>query len=162
MSYNKSIVTLGSKCVIHPLAIVGHKGKGKIVLKSNVRVEMNVIIRTCGGIIIIGNGCRIGYFCVIHGAGGITIGDNVLLSPDVHLYAQNHGIRKDKLIAKQGQSKKGITIGDDVWIGAKSVIADGVTIGKGSVVGAGSIVTKDIPEYEIWAGNPAKKIKDRV
>ncbi len=52
-------------------------------------------------------------------------------------------------------------VGNDVWIGINSVIKSGVTIGDGAVVGMGSIVTKSIPPYEIWAGNPAKKIRNR-
>ena len=56
---------------------------------------------------------------------------------------------------------KGIIIGNDVWLGASVIICDGVTIGDGVVVGAGSVVTKSIPDYEIWAGNPARKIGSR-
>lgn len=52
-------------------------------------------------------------------------------------------------------------IGNDVWIGLRVIVKAGVKIGDGAVIGMGSIVTKDIPPYEIWAGNPAKKIKDR-
>jgi acetyltransferase-like isoleucine patch superfamily enzyme len=54
---------------------------------------------------------------------------------------------------------KVITISDDVWIGANSVITAGVTVGKHSVIGAGSVVTKDIPAYAVAAGNPAKVLK---
>ena len=54
-----------------------------------------------------------------------------------------------------------IVVEDDVWIGAAATILSGVTIGKGSIVGAGSVVTRSIPPYEIWAGNPARKISDR-
>ena len=50
---------------------------------------------------------------------------------------------------------------DDVFIGVNVIICNSVTIGKGSIVGAGSVVTKDIPPYQVWAGNPAKFIKDR-
>ena len=53
------------------------------------------------------------------------------------------------------------TIGNDVWIGAKCLVKGGVTIGDGAVIGMGSVVTKDIPPYEIWAGNPAKCIRKR-
>lgn len=53
------------------------------------------------------------------------------------------------------------TIGRDVWIGYGAVISRGVTIGEGAIVGAGSVVTKDIPDYEVWAGVPARKIRDR-
>lgn len=52
-------------------------------------------------------------------------------------------------------------IGSDVWIGANTIIISGVQIGTGSVIGAGSVVTHNVPPYEIWAGNPAKKIRDR-
>ncbi|MBO7272274.1 MAG: acyltransferase [Bacteroidaceae bacterium] len=55
-----------------------------------------------------------------------------------------------------------IRIEDHVFLGAKTIISKPVTIGKGSIVGAGSVVTKDIPPYQIWAGNPARYIKDRV
>jgi acetyltransferase-like isoleucine patch superfamily enzyme len=157
----KTKITTGKKCVVSPDSFLGYKGKGQIILADNVKIEKFCIIRTCGGVIKIGSGCRVGYMCVMHGLGNITIGDNVLLSPEVHIYAQNHGIKKDQLICKQSQPRKGIIIKDDVWIGAKSIILDGVTIGKGAVIGAGSVVTKNVPDYEIWAGNPAKKIKDR-
>ena len=53
-----------------------------------------------------------------------------------------------------------MTILFGAWIASYAIILPGVTIGKNSVVGAGSVVTKDIPDYEVWAGVPAKKIKD--
>ena len=65
-------------------------------------------------------------------------------------------------IKRQGNTEKGIIIGNDVWIGAGVCIVDGVTIGDGSIIGAGSIVTKNIPEMSIYAGNPAKKIRSRL
>lgn len=55
-----------------------------------------------------------------------------------------------------------VTIEEDVFIGINTIICNSVTIGKGAVIGAGSIVTKDIPPYQVWAGNPARYIKDRV
>lgn len=66
-------------------------------------------------------------------------------------------------------SKKGrvfrlgkVTIEEDVFIGVNVIICNSVTIGKGAVIGAGSIVTKDVPPYQVWAGNPARYIKDRA
>ncbi|WP_302291787.1 DapH/DapD/GlmU-related protein [Barnesiella intestinihominis] len=55
-----------------------------------------------------------------------------------------------------------VTIEDDVFIGMNAIICNSVTIGRGAVVGAGAVVTKDIPPYQIWAGNPARHIKDRA
>ena len=69
---------------------------------------------------------------------------------------------KDQFWMDQNQTTEGVVIGDDVWIGANCVILDGVIIGDGVIVGAGSIVTKDIPPYDKWAGNPAKKIGERI
>lgn len=55
-----------------------------------------------------------------------------------------------------------VTIEEDAFIGCNVTICSAVTIGKGAIVGAGSVVTKDIPPYQVWAGNPARYIKDRV
>ena len=94
----------------------------------------------------------------MHGQGGIHIGSNTTISAYTQIYAQNHGIGKSQLIQKQKNNFNGIIIGADVWIGAGVIILDDVTIEDGVVIGAGSVVTKDIPTYEIWAGNPACKM----
>lgn len=114
--------------------------------------------------LIIGDHCYIGEYNNIRAAGGkITIGNNCAISQHVTLICSNHGIEKGKLIQKQRWSTHNnfITIGNDVWIGANSVILPGVTIHDGAVIGAGSIVTKDVPENAVVAGNPAKIIKYR-
>ena len=93
----------------------------------------------------------------------IVIGDNCLISYNVHLRTDMHNyLNKNKLIKFQGHTERDIIIGDDVWIGYGAQIMSGVTIGRGAVVAAGAVVTKDIPPYEVWSGVPAKKIKERV
>lgn len=70
--------------------------------------------------------------------------------------------RRDIPMRLQGDSvSKPVVIGDDVWIGARSIILKGVHIGKGAVIAAGAVVTKDVPEYAIVGGVPAKVIKYR-
>lgn len=156
-------ISKGTKCVIDPDAKIGYSesGKGKIILGNNVIIRHGCVIRSCSGTIKIGNNVVINYYTIMHGLGGITIGDNTLISPGVHMYAQDHGIKRSALIRSQDNISKPINIGSDVWIGAGAIITSGVTIGNGAVIGAGSVVTKNIPEYEIWAGNPAKKIGER-
>jgi maltose O-acetyltransferase len=97
------------------------------------------------------------------GLSPIMVGNNVLIAEGVKIIGGNHSF-KDKTIAinQQGEGKQGaIYIGDDVWIGAGSIILTGVSIGNGSIIGAGSIVTKNINSYTIVAGNPARVIGTR-
>lgn len=92
----------------------------------------------------------------------IVIGDNCLISYNVHMRTDMHNyLNKNELIKLQGHTERDIIIGDDVWIGYGAQIMSGVTIGNGAVVAAGSVVTKDIPDYEVWGGVPSRKIKER-
>lgn len=153
---------MGTNCKLSPQAHIGFgEHGGSLTLGNNVVIKHGCVIRTCTGNLAFGDNVVINYGCIIHGLGGIVIGSNTLLSPNVQIYSQNHGIAKDKLIRDQKQAGKGIKIFRDVWIGAGAIVLDGVTIGTGAIVGAGSVVTKDILAYEIWAGNPAKKIGER-
>ncbi|WP_185806978.1 acyltransferase [Bacillus salinus] len=95
------------------------------------------------------------------GLGKIIIKDNVLLGPNVQIFASNHGISKDILINKQPLSPQDIIIEEDCWIGAGSIVLAGVTIRRGTVVAAGSVVTKSTSPYSIIAGIPAKEISSR-
>ena len=94
----------------------------------------------------------------------ITIGNNVKLGGGVKLYTSdfhslNFEYRRDWTIDKEHRSSAPITLEDDCFIGAGSIILKGVTIGARSIIGAGSVVTKSVPKGEIWAGNPARFIK---
>ena len=112
--------------------------------------------------ITVGENCFFGEYNVIRGQGGVHIGNNVYTGPMVQLVAVNHVYNNpDKPIREQGITAKGITIEDDVWLGANVTVVDGVTIGKGCIIGAGAVVTKDIPPYSIAVGTPAHPVKDR-
>lgn len=109
----------------------------------------------------LGDNSGLGINCKIQGT--VTIGDNVMMGPDVLIYTTNHEFKcKDVPIQQQGyQAEKPVSIGNDVWIGARVIILPGVHIGDGCVIGAGAVVTKDIPAYCVCAGNPAKVVKER-
>lgn len=97
----------------------------------------------------------------------ITVGNNVLIGGNVVIYdtdfhSLSKEIRKNWIEDKQAMECKEVIIGNDVFIGAHSTILKGVKIGDGSIIGAGSVVSKSIPENEIWAGNPAKFIKSAI
>lgn len=110
------------------------------------------------GDVIIGTQSLIGIGNVI--IGPVVIGNNVMLAQNIVISGLNHGYEDvSKPPKEQRVTVKQIKISDNVWIGANSVVTSGVSIGKHSVIGAGSIVTKDIPEYVVAAGNPAKILK---
>lgn len=155
-------LTQGKGCSIDETAYIGFREHGgEIILGNRVRILPQVMLRTCTGVIRIGNSSSVGAFTIMHALGGITIGNNVLISPRVQIFAQNHGIARKQLIATQKQTGEGITIEDDCWIGAGAIICDGVHLAKGTVIGAGSVVTHSTNEYEIWGGIPAKCIGER-
>ena len=110
----------------------------------------------------LGEGSGIGANCSI--PTGVTIGDHVMMGIDILMFTNEH--RHDDLfvpIGLQGRTEVvPIVIGSDVWIGSRSLIMKGTHIGNGAIVAAGSVVTKDIPPYEIWGGNPARFLRSRL
>ena len=97
-------------------------------------------------------------------SGKVTIGDNVMIGPELMCYTTNHQIKRTDIpMIYQGFSEMHpIIIGDDVWIGSRVIIlGGGVKIGNGAVIGAGAVVTHDIPSNAVVGGNPAKVIKMR-
>ncbi|KAF4670209.1 hypothetical protein FOL47_002141 [Perkinsus chesapeaki] len=108
--------------------------------------------------VYIGDGFYANYELAILDGCPVRIGNNVLLGPSVHLYTAEHP-RSVAGRATCVEFSSPITIGDDVWIGGRTVVLPGVTIGSGCIIGAGSVVTKDIPPGMIAAGNPCKPIK---
>lgn len=136
--------------VCHP--IFDHCGK-------NVNIERGANFSMGGGISI-GSGSGLGINCVVHGP--LSIGDNVMMGPDVVILTHTHNINRiDIPMGQQGARIAKVSIGNDVWIGMRSIIMPGVTIGSGAVIGAGAVVTKDVPDYAIVGGVPARIIKFR-
>ncbi len=112
------------------------------------------------GDVEIGRNCSVNAYACL--SGKIRCGDGVRIASLVSIVGFNHGFEDpDTPINDQPHITLGITIGDDVWIGANAVILDGVTIGRGAVIAAGAVVTKDIPELGIAAGVPAKVVRRR-
>lgn len=124
-------------------------------------VNIRPNIKFINGNISIGNNSSIGERSFLQDMAKITIGENVLMGIECMFFTSNHGTLRDELISKQPSVFKEIIIEDDVWIGSRAIILPGVRIKKGAVVGAGAIVTKDVPEYAIVGGSPAKIIKYR-
>lgn len=125
---------------------------------KNVNVEKNATFHRN---IKVGDYSDLGIDCVI--GEKVSIGSHVMMGPGCYIYTSNHCFdRTDIPMMEQGMSvTKPVTIGNDVWIGSRVTILPGVHIGDGVVIGAGAVVTKDIPDYAIAVGVPAKVVKYR-
>ena len=149
----RSTVSIGQNC-----HIVGGLGINRIGrnLASSLSTGEGAVIR-------IGDGVGISNSCLwalerIEIGNHVNIGaDCILLDHDAHSLDPLE--RRDYAIDRQHTATAPIVIGDDVLIGARCIILKGVHIGARSVIGAGSVVTGDIPAGEVWAGNPARKIR---
>lgn len=98
------------------------------------------------------------YNCTIIDVARVTIGDNCQFAPNVSIYTAGHPVHPDSRNSLY-EYGIGVSIGDNVWIGGSTVILPGVHIGSNTVIGAGSVVTKDIPDWVVAAGNPCKVIR---
>jgi acetyltransferase-like isoleucine patch superfamily enzyme len=135
-----SFVKIGARCLIGPFAI----------------------LMTYGGTIHIGNDCSVNPFCVLYGHGGLKIGNGVRIASGAVIIPANHNYSDpDVPIHRQGVSAVGITIEDDVWVGANVTLLDGVRVGTGSIIAAGAVLTCDVEPFTIVGGVPARLIKRR-
>jgi len=117
------------------------------------------------GAITVGEGTWIGQYNNLRAGGGeLRIGANCLISQFCTLVASNHGIRAGQPIQSQPPDprRRGVTLGDDVWLGAGVAVMPGVSIGHGAVIGANSVVTRAVPDGEVWSGAPARQMGTRT
>ena len=126
----------------------------------NINIEKGAYFGD-GSQIEIGDNSGIGVNCRV--CGPVKIGDNVMMGPEVIVLTVSHKYdRLDIPMLEQGHKEpEPVIIGDDVWIGTRAIILPGISVGKGAIIGASAVVTKDVPEYAVVCGNPAKIIKYR-
>jgi len=127
---------------------------------SHVKIQSNVLVGKfddikVGSYVAINENCRLR---------NVTIGDYVLIAPDVYILHSGHGysVVDTPIYLQEETHYEQTIIENNVWIGARCVILPGRRIGEGSIVAAGAVVTKDVPPYSIVGGNPAKLIKSRL
>ena len=111
-----------------------------------------------GSHIKVGKNFFANYNCTIIDVAPVTIGDYCQMAPNVAIYTAGHPIYPTTRNSSW-EYGKAVTIGDNVWLGGNTVVCPGVHIGSNTVIGAGSVVTKDIPDWVIAAGNPCRVIR---
>jgi len=154
---------IGDNVVFGGKTYIRMRKQGKIILKDGVRTGTEVwLVSANEAELSIGNNTILGSYNILNGGHGLDIGAHAIFAAFVYVNTSDHGFRRHDLIQNQGFFGAPVVIGNDVWVGGHVFINKGVTIGNGTIIGAGAIVTKDIPEYSIAVGNPAKVIKKRV
>ena len=137
--------------------------RGRIELGDDSIICRFTVAQSLGGVIRIGKRTAIGDFCNLYGyAGGVDIGDDVMVASGCRIVASAHGTDNLALpMVAQLSTYRGIKIANDVWLGTNAVVLDGVDIGQGAIVGAGAVVTKNVPPFAIVVGVPARVLKYR-
>lgn len=128
----------------------------RLILGDRVYIGGNAYVT---GELEAGADSTINPFAVVRGR--ITLGVAVRIGAYSSLLAFNHGFAPDQPVFTQPHTSRGIVVGDDVWIGSNVTVLDGVGIGAHAVIGAGAVVTKDIPDWGVAVGNPARVVRDR-
>ncbi|BDZ50266.1 hypothetical protein GCM10025867_25070 [Frondihabitans sucicola] len=111
------------------------------------------------GDVTFGDDCTVNVFTVVRGR--VHLGAGVRIGAHTSILGFNHSMDPELPVYRQPVTEKGIVIGDDVWVGSNVVILDGVSVGSHAVVAAGAVVTKDVADWAIVAGNPARVVRDR-
>lgn len=144
----------GERCYVSPLAGLVPKA---VSIGNDCCIAAHAYITEE---VVAGSDCTFNPFSTVRGL--VTLGNGVRIGAHSSILGFNH--RHDDLtrpIHQQGMSHQGIRIGDDVWIGSNAVILDGVHIGSHVIIAAGAVVTRDVPDYAVVAGNPARVLRDR-
>lgn len=95
----------------------------------------------------------------INGCGGVTIGDNTRIGTQSIIITSNHKFGEPDLLVKDAITKLGVNLGENIWLGARVTVLDGVTIPSNSVIGACSLVSKPLDDAGVYVGSPVKKMK---
>jgi len=157
-------IFLGDNNFIDTHAVLDAKGSGsRIHLGDSVLVGNGAVFSCASAEIVVGDDVSIGPHCYVRaGISPVRLGSDLTIGSHTVIISGNPSYKRlDIPMKRQVGSAEGITVGDDVWIGVGVSVVDGVTIGSGSVVGAGAVVIRNVPEYSIVAGVPAKVIGSR-
>ncbi|HEY8928013.1 MAG TPA: acyltransferase [Mucilaginibacter sp.] len=161
-------ITAGKNLILEDNVSLNALSENGIILGDDVSIARDSILFCTGVVAYRGKGITIGHRtgmsarAYLAGQGGITIGTDVIMGPNVQIFSENHLFADLTLtIKEQGVAKQAVSIGNNCWIGAGSTILAGVTIGDGCVVAAGSVVNRSFPANSVIGGIPAKLLKIR-
>lgn len=142
---------------------IRNRENGKIKIENNVTFDANCrLVSANESTLLFQEGSEIGINCIFNCGTNVSIGKDTMLAGFCYVQSSNHGKAKDQTIKSQGHTYGEIIIGDDCWLSSHVTVVAGVRIEKGSIVGANAVVTKDLENFSINVGIPAKKIGSRT
>jgi acetyltransferase-like isoleucine patch superfamily enzyme len=152
-------VVVGEGCFIAPEAQLFAEPGRTLVIGDRSSIAAEAFVH---GPVVLGREVSLNArVSVDGGAAGVRIGDGTRVATGATLYAFDHGLAPQRPVRAQPVTSRGIVVGADVWIGANAGITDGVRVGDHAVVGMGAVVTRDVPDWAIVAGVPARVVGDR-
>jgi acetyltransferase-like isoleucine patch superfamily enzyme len=159
-------IRIGANTVIDDYAVLDAKGEANegITIGENAYLGRSAILSCKEGSIYVGDFCNISANCTLLSETEIRLGKYCFLAGNCYLVAGGNHAFSDltkPIMFQPSHSKGGIRVGDDVWLGAGTIVLDGASIGSRSIVGAGSVVTGPLPEYSFARGARMLKIQDR-
>jgi acetyltransferase-like isoleucine patch superfamily enzyme len=164
---NRGNIVFGKSVTIEKYTIIDGFAKEKIILGDCVKIGAFSNLNSTshfskyGVGLKMGNHSAIGDYTHFGAAGGIEIGNDVIMGSYISFHSENHNFSDTtKLIREQGVTSKGIKLGNNIWVGAKVTFLDGSVVGNNSVVAAGAVVSGIFPDNVVIGGVPAKVIKN--
>ena len=157
-------IRIGDGVVVDDLVVLDAKGSDNagITLGDGVFLGRGTILSCKNGDIVLGDRVNIGFHSEIFSGSKVVVGKDGLFAAYTYLVGGGHAFeRTDLAVIDQPRSSLGITLGDNVWLGAGAKVMDGVRIGTSAVVGAGAVVTNDLPDGSVAVGVPARVVRTR-
>jgi len=136
---------------------------GEFVIGDGAFISRGCVVSGKAGALTLGPQVNLGVGCVLYSAPRLEIGAHTMLAANCYIGGGRYDAEapRDRTIADHLLPGRGVSIGEDCWLGAGVIVVDGVTIGRGCVIGAGAVVTRDVPPFTIAAGIPARPIGER-
>ena len=145
----------------HVLIDLGKSGQGVVRLGLRTKLKYGAVLRCYNGRIEIGSRTTVGEYTVIAAHGGVTIGSDVGIAGHCTIAASNHiRVLSETPIRYQGETAKGIQIGNGVWIATGVRVLDGVCVNDGAAVGAGAVVNRSLPPRHLCVGVPCRPVRE--